>query len=132
MVRYSVSNADGSWTTSYFAMPPDQEDRQPQLAIDGQTLWVAYSRNNPATCGFSWAGVYYRKRTLPNGSWSVPKLLGRARPGHLGDRELDDPARELRPANRERLQNGIAQSPVDPMVLDHHEQAGVCERPPKC
>ena len=78
VIRYSVSNADGSWTTTNFVQPPNQEDREPQLAIDGQTLWIAYSRNNPATCGFSWAGVYYRKRTLPNGSWSVPKLLGRA------------------------------------------------------
>ena len=77
-IRYSSSRPDGTWSTTSFAHPLSQTDHQPQVAIDGSVVYVAYTREQFAGCGFDWAGVYYRTRTLPGGTWSAAKLLGRA------------------------------------------------------
>lgn len=77
-IRYSSSEADGTWSTTYFAHPLSQSEHQPQLAIDGGVAYVAYTREKFAGCGFDWAGVYYRTRTLPGRTWSAARPLGRA------------------------------------------------------
>ena len=76
-VRY-LTNVSGSWTTTTFSHPADRFDLEPQVAIDGNTVYVAYTRAAPATCGLDYIGVYYRWRTLPNGAWSTTTRIGRS------------------------------------------------------
>jgi hypothetical protein len=77
-VRYSVKTG-ATWSTRTFAHPLDAADSAPQITIDGTTLYVAFSRNPTDGCGevVAEAGVYYRKRTLPVGSWSAARFLGK-------------------------------------------------------
>ena len=76
-MRY-LTNVSGSWTTTTFSHPADRFDLEPQVAIDGNTVYVAYTRAAPATCGLDYIGVYYRWRTLPNGAWSTTTRIGRS------------------------------------------------------
>jgi hypothetical protein len=87
-VRY-LTNASGSWTTTTFSHPPDRFDLTPQIAIDGSTVYVAYTRVAPATCGYDYIGVYYRSRTLPNGAWSTTTRIGSSRDVLQGFRVVD-------------------------------------------
>ena len=77
-IRYSSSRPDGTWSTTFFAHPVAHGDHQPQISIDGNVVYVGYTREGFAGCGYDWAGVYYRKRTLPNGAWSAATRLGLA------------------------------------------------------
>jgi hypothetical protein len=87
-IRYATSSDGRSWKTSTIAAPPDGSDLAPQLALDGPTLYLAYTHRGPIdldTCGgpdprLGARGVYYRTRSLPSGRWSAP-----ARIGHVGD-----------------------------------------------
>jgi hypothetical protein len=87
-IRYAEGSATGSWTVTRFRAPARHFESNPQLAIDGNTLYLAYTRYGPVvevdTCGgrfgvrYEDLGVYYRTRTLPDGAWSKPHNLGRA------------------------------------------------------
>ena len=76
-VRY-LTDVSGAWATTTFSHPAERFDIAPQIAIDGTTVYVAYTRAAPATCGLDTIGVYYRWRTLPNGAWSITTRLGRS------------------------------------------------------
>ena len=80
-IRYSVSNGDGRWTTTVFRHPYELRDLNPRIATDGNAVYVAYSRTDTAAgaCddGIVRLAVYYRRRSLPDGSWSAPRRIGR-------------------------------------------------------
>jgi len=76
-VRYYVSPGDGTWSMTDFAAPTDRLEVDPKLAFEGSTVYLAYTRLNPASCGPGGDdGVYYRTRVLPDGAWSGPVRLG--------------------------------------------------------
>ncbi len=77
-IRYSTAHPGGAWSSTNFAVPNGFEELEPQVAVDGNRIYVAFSRNSPATCGFDWVGVFYRTRALPSGSWSAAIRLGSA------------------------------------------------------
>lgn len=76
-IRY-LTDQSGSWTQATFSHPAGQMDLAPQIAIDGDRLYIAFTRAAPATCGLDYIGVYYRWRTLPGGAWSSAIGLGSA------------------------------------------------------
>ena len=84
-IRYAGGAATGTWSEKTFRPPADHAEAGPQLAVDGNTLYLAYTRYGPVTdvetCGdgvlYKDLGVYYRTRTLPNGKWSAPKRIGK-------------------------------------------------------
>jgi len=80
-VQYSSSNPNGSWSTTTFAHPSGTSDVDPQIAIDGSTIYIAFIRVTPADCGVFNVGTYVRSKSLTGGSWSAATLLG-----HAGDR----------------------------------------------
>jgi hypothetical protein len=80
-VRYSVSSDTRSWKTTAFKLPADRLELSPQLAVSGNRLYLAYTRDaqEDGGCGDDGLrdlGVYYRTRTLPNGTWSAPTRIG--------------------------------------------------------
>ena len=80
-VRYASSSDGRTWTASRQAAPAHRYEMGPQLAVDGGTLYVAYSRLAPTDggCGddgLGDVGVYVRSRQLPHGSWSDPRQVG--------------------------------------------------------
>ena len=87
-IRYAEGSATGRWRVTSLHPPARHVESNPQLAIDGNTLYLAYTRYGPVvdadTCGgpfgvrYEDVGVYYRTRTLPDGEWSKPHKLGRA------------------------------------------------------
>ncbi len=86
-IWYATSPNGRSWKTSALAPPADRIDMAPQLAVDGTTLYIVFTRLapiEPDTCGgetpVNSVGVYYKSRALPNGSWSAATRIG-----HVGD-----------------------------------------------
>jgi hypothetical protein len=82
-IRYSVSTDAGhSWTSRAFAHAPHREEIDPRIAVDGNVLYVAYTRIIPdGGCGGGRGpnvGVYVRSRVLPGGLWSKAKRIGSA------------------------------------------------------
>ena len=87
-VGYAEGSVSGRWTSHVLEPPARHTESGPQVAIDGRDLYIAYTRYGPPTeadtCGGPYStayedlGVYYRKRTLPDGEWSKPRQLGRA------------------------------------------------------
>ena len=80
-VRYASSKDGRSWSTMLFKHPAHRFDVEPQVAVDGSTLYVAFTRLRPTDggCGddgLSDVGVFYRTRQLPSGSWSAPVRIG--------------------------------------------------------
>jgi hypothetical protein len=80
-LRYSVSKPDGSWSTTAFPQPSNRKQVDPQIGFNGNIVYVAYSwlAAGDGGCGddgFDDVGVYYRQRTLPDGSWSEPVRIG--------------------------------------------------------
>ena len=80
-VQYAVSSGVGRWTATSFPAPTRRLEMDPQLAIEGSTLYLAYTRLAPTDggCGddgMQDVGVYYRQRSLPNGAWSEPHQIG--------------------------------------------------------
>jgi hypothetical protein len=80
-LRYSVTNGDGAWTTASVSDPKAQE---PLIAFDGNQAYIAYWRLLPSeadTCGGDQpgpsAGVFFRRRTLPDGAWSKAIAFGK-------------------------------------------------------
>jgi hypothetical protein len=85
-IRYATSADGKTWGGgSTLPTPANRFDVAPQLAVDGRTLYVAYTRLKPVDggCGddgLDDIGVYYRSRALPDGSWSAETRIG-----HVGD-----------------------------------------------
>lgn len=82
-IRYATSKDGRHWRTTVLPHLAHRSDVEPQIAIDGSTLYVAYTRQRQldGACGDSGlidVGVYYRTRTLPDGRWSAPSRLGAA------------------------------------------------------
>lgn len=80
-IRYAVSNDARTWTTTAWTPPDSRLETEPQLALSGKKLYLAYSRLAPVDggCGddgLEDVGVYYRTRTLPGGAWSKPVRIG--------------------------------------------------------
>jgi hypothetical protein len=80
-VRYASSKDGRSWSTMLFKHPAHRFDVEPQVAVDGSTLYVAFTRLRPTDggCGddgLSDVGVFYRTRQLPSGVWSAPVRIG--------------------------------------------------------
>ncbi len=82
-IRYATSKDGKHWRTTVLPHLAHRSDVEPQIAVDGSRLYVAYTRQRQLDggCGDSGlvdVGVYYRTRTLPNGRWSAPTRLGPA------------------------------------------------------
>src|SRR5262249_41035366 len=80
-LRLSSASGSGAWSTTTLTEPGRSYPDSPQIAIDGQTVYVAYNRfaPNTDTCGpAEHLGVYYRSRSLPSGGWSGATRLGSA------------------------------------------------------
>jgi hypothetical protein len=79
-IRYSTSTGDGHWATTVFRHPYELRDLNPRIAVDGNFVYLAYSRTDTAAgaCddGIVRLAVYYRRRSLPDGTWSAPKRIG--------------------------------------------------------
>ncbi len=81
-ISYLVSVDGRSWTETVFDPPAHRFEVEPQLAVDGDTVYLAYSRLAPSDggCGDDGlrdVGVYVRSRHLPGGAWSKPHRVGR-------------------------------------------------------
>ena len=84
-IRYAEGAATGAWSVTRLQPPARHIEIAPQLAVDGHTLYMAYTRYGPVvgaeTCGpgveYADLGVYYRTRALPGGTWSKPRRIGR-------------------------------------------------------
>ena len=82
-IGYATSADGEAWKASTLAPPSGRREVDPQLAADGTTLYLAYTRLRPVdqdTCSGGYvnedpAGIYYRTRALPGGAWSKPTRL---------------------------------------------------------
>jgi len=80
-VVYSAEGADGKWTQKLFPHPSHRQDLEPQLAVDGNVIYLAFTREVQLEggCGDSGlrdVGVYVMHRQLPNGNWTTPVRIG--------------------------------------------------------
>jgi hypothetical protein len=83
-IRYATSPDGRSWKSSTLPAPADGYEQGLQLAVDGATLYLAYTHLRPVdqdTCGGraiqeDAVGVFYRTRELPDGRWSAPTRIG--------------------------------------------------------
>ena len=80
-IRYATSTDGRRWVTKAFRPPLHRLEVDPELAVDGTTLYLAYTRLRPIDggCGddgLQDVGVYYRTRHLPSGAWSAPARVG--------------------------------------------------------
>lgn len=81
-VRYAASNDAKVWKTTAWAPPDGRLETDPQIALSGKKLYLAYTRLAPVDggCGddgLEDVGVYYRTRMLPSGTWSKPIRIGK-------------------------------------------------------
>ena len=77
-----VTGHDGDWVADRLSTPEGYDDKDPQLAVDGRTLTLGFSRfaSEDGDCGgpvYSDTGVFLRSRTLPDGAWSKSNRIGR-------------------------------------------------------
>jgi hypothetical protein len=82
-LRYATSTNGTTWRAVTLKAPLHRFDIDPQLAIDGSRLYLAFTRLRPTDggCGDDGlvdVGVFYRTRTLPGGKWSAPVQIGKA------------------------------------------------------
>jgi len=80
-LRYADSTNGRGWTSATLQTPTGRYELDPQLALDGNKLYLAYTRVAPTDggCGddgLTDVGVYVRSRILPGGAWSDPKRIG--------------------------------------------------------
>ncbi len=80
-IRLASTTDGSSWTTTTIASPSNRLERDPQLAVDGSTLYVGYTRlaQHDGGCGddgLTDVGVYVRTRALPSGAWSDARQIG--------------------------------------------------------
>ncbi len=85
-IRYATSKDGRTWVATTLRHPARRFEVDPQVAVDGSTLYVAFTRLRPTDggCGddgLADVGVYYRTRRLPDGAWSAPVRIGA-----IGDR----------------------------------------------
>ena len=83
-ILYLGQRANGTWSTYTFPLPANRLQLAPQVAVDGNVVYVGYTSDRQAqgSCGDNGlrdVGVYYRHRTLPNGAWSAPRVIGAAK-----------------------------------------------------
>ncbi len=83
LIRLTESRAGSpTWATSSMPLPAAEKDLDPQLALDGSTLYVAYTRVVPeegcGSLGYSVVSVWYRTRPLTGGAWSAPRQIGKS------------------------------------------------------
>ena len=78
-IRYAEGAATGAWTEKTFRAPADHVEAGPQLAVDGNTLYLAYTRYGPVTdaetCGDG-VGVQGSGRLLPHPDPSRRQVVG--------------------------------------------------------
>jgi hypothetical protein len=83
LIRLTEARAGSpTWVTSSMPLPSGEKDLEPQLALDGSTLYVAYTRVVPqegcGSSGFSDVSVWYRSRALAGGAWSAARQIGQS------------------------------------------------------
>ena len=76
-LRYNT-NRTGHWTTTYLSVPLAFADLDPQLAIDGGRVYVAFNRVQFLACGIDYVADDYRWRSLAGTTWSSPVRFGLA------------------------------------------------------
>lgn len=81
LIRLTESRAGSpTWATSSVPLAAGEKDLDPQLALDGTTLYLAYTRVVPAegcgSTGYTDVSVWYRTRTLAGGAWSAAHQIG--------------------------------------------------------
>ena len=79
-IRVFVESGAG-WDDTTFAPPSKRQENDPQLALDGDLLYLAYTRisveeGGCGDFGLRDVGVYVRTKSLPNGEWSEPTQIG--------------------------------------------------------
>lgn len=74
-VRY-LTDATGAWVTTTFSHPANRRDVNPKIAIDGDTVHVAYTRYLPPGAGPTSIGIYHRERALDGDTWSTAARIG--------------------------------------------------------
>jgi hypothetical protein len=82
-IHYATSSNGRTWKSITFKTPTRRFDVEPQVALDGSRLYVAFTRLRPVDggCGDDGlvdVGVFYRSRTLRSGAWSATVQIGRA------------------------------------------------------
>jgi hypothetical protein len=80
-IRYATSTDGRAWTAKTFAPPRNRLELDPQLAFEGNTLYLASTRvaltdGGCGDDGLADVGVYVRSRALPGGDWSEPEQVG--------------------------------------------------------
>jgi hypothetical protein len=80
-LRYAVSSPGGAWSTTLIAQPANRKQMDPQVGFDGDVVYVAYTwlavtDGGCGNDGLDDLGVYYRRRTLPDGAWSEATRIG--------------------------------------------------------
>ena len=86
-IVYLTSTDGTAWKQTTLDPPAHPFDVHPQLAVDGDTVYLAYNRLAPEKLdggcggydngGVRDVGVYTRSRHLPDGAWSKPAKIGR-------------------------------------------------------
>ena len=71
-----LTDATGAWATTTFSHPSNRVDLDPQIAIDGDIIHIAYTRAIPSGDAFVSIGVYHRERALDGDTWSTAVRLG--------------------------------------------------------
>lgn len=123
-LRYSVTNGDGTWTTATLG---DSNEQEPLIAFDRNQAYVAYWRvlpNDPDTCAgkdafLPSAGVYFRRRTLPDGGWSKAISFG-TKGDHLQAFRVDGGVLHAIVWNETSRRTFYVRSTMDPVVSARH------------
>ena len=76
-----AEQVNAKWRTTTFSPPAGREELGPQLAVQGDVLYLAYTRirveeGGCGDQGLRDVGVYVRTRTLPSGAWSEAAQIG--------------------------------------------------------
>jgi hypothetical protein len=80
-IRYLTSADGSSWKETSFVPPVDRLEVNPQITLDWNTVYIAYTRLAPVDggCGADGLedlGVYTQSRHLPDGGWTDPVRVG--------------------------------------------------------
>ena len=78
-IRYAEGTANGAWSATRFRPPAGRIESGPQLAVDGDTLYLAYTRFVPTeadTCGGPYRG-WCTPRACTTGRALSPTASGR-------------------------------------------------------
>ena len=80
-IRYATSSDGVTWTTTSIVPGIDVHELGPQLAVDGSTIHLAFTRLAPddGGCGddgLRELGVIHQSRQLPDGAWSGQDMVG--------------------------------------------------------